>query len=158
MEWDGDFSWSAWMQDEYQESMQGLYGLEPQKRWLMSLGFEEPLAHFLSLGRVSKSRLMLLPRDKQLWMNGPSPREVLQSYVTFKYDNWKLMESQLNIIVGQTERQKYLRALNDSLQRLNTLKKSIVGWQDIENILWLTPSTFDSGILISLNYPMGVRL
>ena len=149
MDWDGDFSWVAWMQDEYHESMQGLYVIYSTKKWLMSLGFEEPLAHFLSLNRVLKSRLIRLPRDKQLWMNGPSPREVLQSYVTFKYDNWQLTT---------TERQKYLRALNDAIQRLNTKKKSIAGWQDIENILWLTPSTFASGILISLNYPRGVRL
>lgn len=148
MDWDGDFSWSAWMHDEYHESMQGLYVSSGTKKWLMKLGFEEPLAHFLSLGREI-SGLMLLPRDKQIWMNGPSPREILQSYVTFKYDNW---------LLTTTERQKYLRALNDSIQRLNTKKKSIVGWQDIENILWVNPSALDSSILNSLNYPMGVRL
>jgi len=149
MDWDGDFSWSAWMSDEYHESMQGLYVILRIKKWLMSLGFEEPLAQFLSLNNPSKARLMLLPNDVELWDNGPTPREVLQSYVTFKYDNW---------LLSTTERQKYLRALNDAIERLNTKKKNIVGWQDIENILWVNPSAFTSGILNSLNYPMGVRL
>lgn len=154
MDWDGDFSWSAWMHDEYHESMQGLYVSSETKKWLMKLGFEEPLAHFLSLGKKFSSRnqaigLMLLPRDKQIWMNGPTPHEVLQSYVTFKYDNW---------LLTPTERQKHLRALNDAIERLNTKKKSIAGWQDIENILWVNPSALDSGILISLNYPQGEKL
>lgn len=153
MDWDGDFSWSAWMSDEYDESMQGVYVISATKKWLMSLGFEEPLAHFLSLNKPysysGKARLMLLPNDVELWDNGPTPREVLQSYVTFKYDNW---------LLPTTERQKYLRALNDAIERLNTKKKNIVGWQDIKNILWVNPSALDSGILNSLNYPMGVRL
>jgi len=149
MDWDGDFSWSAWMRDEYHESIQGLYLVSGTKNWLMSLGFEEPLAQFLSLNNPAKTRLMRLPNDVELWDNGPTPHEVLQSYVTFKYDNW---------LLPTTERQKYLRALNDAIERLNTQKKRIKGWQDIENILWVNPSALDSGILISLNYPQGEKL
>lgn len=149
MDWDGDFSWSAWMSDEYHESMRGLLGKGAgTKKWLMRLGFEETLAHFLSLGRQI-SGVMLLSERGQIWRNGPTPHEVLQSYVTFKYDNW---------LLTPTERQKHLRALNDAIERLNTKKKSIVGWQDIENILWVNPSALDLGILISLNYPQGEKL
>jgi len=148
MGWDGDFSWSAWMRDEYHESMKGLYVVSATKNWLISLGFEEPLAQFLSLNNTQFD-IILCYFDGELWDNGPTPHEVLQSYVTFKYDNW---------LLPTTERQKYLRALNDAIERLNTKKKRITGWQDIENILWVNPSALDSGILISLNYPMGVRL
>ena len=114
MEWDGDFSWSAWMSDEYRESMQGLYVIVRIKKWLMSLGFEEPLAQFLSVNNPSKARIMRLPNDVELWDNGPTPREVLQSYVTFKYQNYQNQP---------LERQKYLRALNDAIERLNTCEK-----------------------------------
>jgi hypothetical protein len=118
------------------------------KRWLMDLGFHEVLAHYLAAG-TSRSTLLLLRKDEPIWKKGVTPQQLFKwahgDNVIRRYGS----NPQIDPI-------KFESKLRVAIQNLNNLKKTVVGWEELE-ILWSPILENTSKLIYSLNHPLGIE-
>ena len=124
------------------------------KRWLMDLGFFQALAHYLAAGN-SPSTVLLLRKDEPIWKKGVTPQQhdLYESPRERALNNLQYSKGGIN---PQMDPIKFESELREAIKNLNNLKKTVVGWEELD-ILWSPILENTSKLIHSLNYPLGIE-
>ena len=117
------------------------------KRWLMDLGFFQGLAHYLAAGN-SPSTVLLLRKDEPIWKKGVTPQQL------FKWAHGNIPFNKYGSN-PQIDPIKFESELRVAIKNLNNLKKTVIGWEELD-IIWSPILENTSKLIHSLNYPLGI--